>query len=136
MDGAMSNQVSVSPDAVEGYLENGDALINFSFDTLSCSAPFVLFAGDGSATLHTGSARTVGASANVKSLTTLLSEDVQRFVIVSDGARAATEFATCLGEAGIPHKLLLLAADCNADAFMDEEDSEAVAERLRQLGYI
>ena len=25
---------------------------------------------------------------------------------------------------------------CNADAFMDEEDSEAVAERLRQLGYI
>ena len=25
---------------------------------------------------------------------------------------------------------------CSADAFMDEEDSEAVAERLRQLGYI
>ncbi len=25
---------------------------------------------------------------------------------------------------------------CEADAFMDEEDSEAVAERLRQLGYI
>lgn len=28
------------------------------------------------------------------------------------------------------------AKSCEADAFMDEEDSEAVAERLRQLGYL
>ena len=28
------------------------------------------------------------------------------------------------------------ASTCEADAFMDEEDSEAVAERLRQLGYL
>ena len=27
-------------------------------------------------------------------------------------------------------------SSCEADAFMDEEDSEAVAERLRQLGYL
>jgi hypothetical protein len=32
--------------------------------------------------------------------------------------------------------LCTLTEDCGAEAFMDEEDAEAVAERLRQLGYL
>jgi hypothetical protein len=37
---------------------------------------------------------------------------------------------------GVRCLLCTLTEDCGAEAFMDEEDAEAVAERLRQLGYL
>lgn len=136
MDGAVTSQLTISPKALEDNLSSGDAVINFSFDTLTCDAQFVSFAENGQALLSFGAATPVGQTADSAALVSLLSDDVRRFVVVSDGGTAAVKFASSLAAAGIAHKLLLLAEDCNADAFMDEEDSEAVAERLRQLGYI
>ena len=63
--------------------------------------------------------------------------DVDRIVVVSDPAnQAATQALTALKDAGIAHMHCTLTTQCDADAFMDEEDAEAVAERLRQLGYL
>ena len=50
----------------------------------------------------------------------------------SDAAVLTRELCT----QGIPHLHCTLMNACDADAFMDEEDTEAVTERLRQLGYI
>lgn len=132
----MTSPVTISPDALDGCLDSGDALINFSFGSISASVPYVVFGEDGTASLHSGTAKPVGANVSVDSLNTLLGDEIQRFAVVSDGGSAAVEFAAKLEGAGVAHSLLLLAEDCTADAFMDEEDSEAVAERLRQLGYI
>lgn len=41
-----------------------------------------------------------------------------------------------LAAAGLPHLLCTLHDASVEDGFMDEADAEAVAERLRQLGYL
>jgi hypothetical protein len=63
--------------------------------------------------------------------------DFDRIVVVVE---SASEFGpTVLREltaCGVRCLLCTLTEDCGAEAFMDEEDAEAVAERLRQLGYL
>ena len=132
----MTTEVTAFADAVDGLVDCGDALINFSIEAIPCSVPFMTFAHDGSASLKSGAAMPVGNSADAGRAMSLLSDDIRRFVVISNGGSAAAEFAAQLAAAEVPHLLVLLTEDCTADAFMDEEDSEAVAERLRQLGYI
>ena len=59
MDGAVTSQLTISPKALEDNLSSGDAVINFSFDTLTCDAQFVSFAENGQALLSFGAATPV-----------------------------------------------------------------------------
>lgn len=63
--------------------------------------------------------------------------DADRIVVVADAHSAAGHSVVQqLTACGIRSLLCTLSEDCGADAFMDEEDAESVAERLRQLGYL
>ncbi len=63
--------------------------------------------------------------------------DADRIVVVADqNSPAGLQAIQELSSRGIRCLLCTLMEDCGANAFMDEEDAEAVAERLRQLGYL
>lgn len=57
-------------------------------------------------------------------------------VVVDESFSALDELTSLLGHSGLAHQVCMLQSSCDADAFMDEADTEAVTERLRQLGYI
>lgn len=125
----------ISADTVDAHLDSGDALINFSFELFPSSAPYVAFS-EGEPELKKGAATPVGNDAPAALVKKLLNENIRRFVVVSDGNDAAQNFVNDLNAAQVPHTVFNLSEDVSADSFMDEEDAEAVAERLRQLGYL
>ncbi len=129
----MSRQ-SITLDHLASFLQDGDALINCSTEAIAATVPAVSINSDGTARLINGPAYPVkgDATAAVQSLN---AEDVTRFVVVADGD-GGQQYVDALKAADYPFVLCELESSCGADAFMDEEDSEAVAERLRQLGYI
>ena len=132
-----TTQVYLTRDALADFAEPGDAIVNFASESIAASVPSISFSSDGSASLTQSAAHSVACDpVNVDSLRTLMSQGVDRIVVVSHGSAAGDAFARQLVVASLPHVVCLLEESCDADAFMDEEDSEAVAERLRQLGYI
>lgn len=72
------------------------------------------------------------------SVETLLNSPIsRRLVVVSAAANAeAASLARAIAETGVATLCCSVSSGCDAGDFMDEDDSEAVAERLRQLGYI
>lgn len=132
----MTTQTTVSVDALDSLIEDGDTLINLTSAALSCSVPFVECSQDGKVKIGTGQPTPVAQDVSAESIQALQTDAVKRFVIVSDGSQVARELSEQLTSAGIANSSIVLAEDCAADSFMDEDDSEAVAERLRQLGYI
>ncbi len=133
----MSTEVYLTRDALSEFAEPSDAVINFTAESIAGSVAAVAFGPDGTASLKQSAAYPVTCeNPNVGSLQSLVENGVVRFVIVSDGSQRGERFATQLRAANVPHVVCVLEESCDAEAFMDEEDSEAVAERLRQLGYI
>lgn len=134
----MTVQCTATAEAVTGVLLAGDVVLNLSHQPLKTTAD-TLFAADVSGRLQVvpvaGSVKWRAALA--ASLPQLLSAEVQRIVVVadedcSDAALVVRELAS----RRVPHAQCTLMNSCDADAFMDEEDTDAVTERLRQLGYI
>lgn len=132
----MTTQTTVTPESLLDVIEDGDVLINFTPNPLSCDLPFVSCSPDGEAQIATGQPSAVAGNINAVAVAALQSDQAERFVVLSDGSQQAREFADQLTAAGAATASFVLAEDCAADSFMDEGDSEAVAERLRQLGYI
>jgi hypothetical protein len=132
----MSTQTRISRDALHEFLDGGDVLVNFTSEAIAHAESTVSLSADGTAKLVTGTAYPVSAIADAKGIARLLTSGVGRFVVASDGQSNVAEFVTQLEARNISHVVCVLEEACDADAFMDEEDSEAVAERLRQLGYI
>lgn len=127
----MTSPSLLSADALHEQLQPGDVLINLTDQELACSVPFVTAAA-GQFRVDTGFLAPVVAP-TCDQLDTVCAS-AERLVIVSNDATCAlVEELTAAGQAV---HWLQLAADCGTDSFMDEADSEAVAERLRQLGYI
>ena len=134
----MTVQCTATAEAVTGVLLAGDVLLNLSHQPLNTTAD-TLFAVD-----INGKLQIVAVAASLKwrpalagSLPQLLSSEVQRIVVVADEDCSNVELLVReLATQRIPHLHCTLMNSCDADAFMDEEDTEAVTERLRQLGYI
>jgi hypothetical protein len=131
-------QCSTTPDAIASVLLAGDAVLNLSGKTLNAptNTPFVqesqgrLLVAHGP---HSVSWRPHLAPA----LRTLISQDISRIVVVgNDGQTEAAEAVAELSKQSVPISYCVLSDACQADDFMDEADAEAVAERLRQLGYL
>ncbi|HIE99612.1 MAG TPA: hypothetical protein EYG03_29980 [Planctomycetes bacterium] len=131
----MNIQTIVSIDTLTDFLKDGDALVNFTSEAIASLTPAVSISQDGTARLVNGPAYPVNAEVDAKAIIPLLA-DAGRLVVVTDGIDKSAEFVAQLSTQKVPHIVYVLEQICAADAFMDEEDSEAVAERLRQLGYI
>lgn len=135
---SMTTECSSTADAITGVLMAGDAVLNLSQHPLNTIAgtQFVVADEDQLAIRQTPSAVQwrYGMAGSLKKLRC---DAVERLVVVSeencsDAAMVTRELTTH----GIPHLHCTLMNACDEDSFMDEEDTEAVTERLRQLGYI
>lgn len=134
----MTVRCSSTPAAISGVLIAGDAVLNLSPQPLNCVAGtrYVHAKGDGLTVTDVPGAL-IWRPRLAGSLSSLPDADVTRIVVVSDeDDPQADDVLAAMDDAGIPHLHCTLASACEADAFMDDEDAEAVAERLRQLGYL
>ena len=122
-------------DSLNDVLQDGDALLNLTSEAIAAAVPAVSRNSDGTARLISGPAYPLGEPA-AETVSSLKNSDVQRFVVVADSREASTVWEDGLKSEGLSVAVYLLEESCQADAFMDQEDSEAVAERLRQLGYL
>lgn len=132
----MTAQTTISRDTLHDFVEVGDVLLNFTNEAIASSVEAVSCGADGTATLTTGTAYPVASRVSAKMLSSLLEAGLRRFVVISNGDNAAVQFAAELNELGLPCVCCVLEELCDAESFMDQNDSDAVAERLRQLGYI
>lgn len=134
----MTAECSSTADAITGVLLAGDAVLNLT------QQPLNTIAGTSYLTAHQDAFSVSRTPAHVEWNSRLLPALVQfqktginRIVVVSEeNCSDAAVLTRELNSKGIPHLHCSLVDACESDAFMDEEDAEAVTERLRQLGYI
>lgn len=138
----MTTACSSTANSIMEVLHGGDALLNLTSQVLNTSRE-VLHITRGRDGLQCGpaSATQPTAVAWQDSLATelgaLRSPEVTRIVVVSEEHHpTALQLVSELSRRQIPHLHCTLMDQCEADAFMDAEDTEAVTERLRQLGYL
>ena len=134
----MTTECSSTADAITGVLMAGDAVLNLSQQPLNTVAgTLFVVAHDGHVTFRDTPASVHWRLGMSRSLLQLQSPAVDRIVVISDETCNDAAIVTReLDTHGIPYLHCTLMSTCDSDAFMDEEDTEAVTERLRQLGYI
>lgn len=124
--------------SITEVLLGGDAVLNLTPQTLNVvhGTPFIGVA-DGQLCLSAKPAAIQWQQHLADSVRKLALPEIARVVIVTDATTAdAASVTGAFAASGIPHVLCVLQVACDAEAFMDEADAEAVAERLRQLGYL
>ena len=134
----MTAHCTSTADAITGVLLAGDVVLNLAQRPLNTVAG-TRFIDQADGTLRvTDCPVTVHWQSDFGAmLASLLDGEYSRIVVVSEpDCDRASEIVQELETQALPCIHCVLADDCEADAFMDEADSEAVAERLRQLGYI
>ncbi len=135
----MSTECTATPLAISELLLAGDLILNLSSEVLN-TLPGVMYLTEQDGQLRCS--KTTGQLVWQEGLTAELAgilpdHEINRVVVVcGPDSSVAEQAAAALSGANIRHLLVRLSADCDASAFMDEEDAEAVSERLRQLGYL
>ncbi len=123
-------------------LLGGDALLNLTSQVLNTSRGTVyltrgregLLFGPVAADVSTAVACQDSLAAE---LVALSAPEITRIVVISEEHNtAAQQLVSELSRRHVSHLHCVLMDQCEADAFMDAEDTEAVTERLRQLGYL
>lgn len=134
----MTLRCTATADAITGVLLAGDVVLNLSSQPLNTTADTRYVAEvSGRLQIGTTAASVRWTPAAGRRLEQLLSAEDLRLVVVSEENCCDAEFVLQeLSTRGVPHLHCMLMSSCDADAFMDEQDTEAVTERLRQLGYI
>lgn len=134
----MTNQCSSTANSITEVLLAGDAVLNLTRQPLNTIAGTRFVTAEGDVLLTgTAAAMVLWKHSMTPSLSRIVSGAVSRLVVVSEeDCSDASMIVRELEIKGIPHMHCVLMSTCDADAFMDEEDTEAVTERLRQLGYI
>ena len=134
----MTTECSSTADAITGVLLAGDAVLNLSPRPLNTIAGTLFVTAEEDHLSVSGTPDSVQWRCGMAgSLKKLRCDSVERIVVVSEeNCSDAAELTRELHTQGIPHLHCTLMNACDANAFMDEEDTEAVIERLRQLGYI
>lgn len=138
----MTTACSSTANSIMEVLHGGDALLNLTSQVLNTSRG-VLHITRGRDGLQCGPASATQPTAVecqdslATELGALRSPEVTRIVVVSEEHHpTALQLVSELSRRQIPHLHCTLMDQCEADAFMDAEDTEAVTERLRQLGYL
>ena len=134
----MTTECSSTADAITGVLLAGDIVLNLTQQSLNTIAGTLFVAVDNDELAISRTPSFVQWHFGLlQALHQLRSTSVNRIVVISeehcgDAAIVVRE----LSARGIHCLHCTLMNGCDSDAFMDEEDTEAVTERLRQLGYI
>lgn len=134
----MTVQCSTTPDSIASVLLAGDVVLNLSGRALNAPAetPYICESGGGLRVQH--QPHQIAWKPHFSpSMRGLISRDITRVVVVgNEGQADVSDVLHDLAKQSIPVAHCVLSDCCDADAFMDEADAEAVAERLRQLGYL
>ncbi len=134
----MTTECSSTANSITEVLLAGDAVLNLTQQPLNTIAGTMFVQAD-SGELHcqTSSAHVIWNHSLLFALPQLVAGRVSRLVVVSEEGCSDAEFIVReLTSRNVPHLHCSLMNACEADSFMDEQDAEAVTERLRQLGYI
>lgn len=138
----MTTACSSTANSIMEVLHGGDALLNLTSQSLNTSSG-VLCITRGGNRLQCGPVSASESTAVewrdslAAELGALCRPEVTRIVVVSEEhSLVAQQLVSELSRRQIPHLHCTLMDQCEADAFMDAEDTEAVTERLRQLGYL
>lgn len=134
----MTTECSSTAESITSVLMAGDAVLNLSQQPLNTVAGTLFVAACENRLSISRTPSTVNWRPGMsRSLHQLQSATVDRIVVVSEeNCSDAAVVMRELNSHGIPHLHCTLMHACDAEAYMDEEDTEAVTERLRQLGYI
>lgn len=144
MTSATTAECSSTAGSITEVLLGGDLILNLSGRTLATghAARYLQFnpaaeVPDRSLQITKEPCSIAWTPALAACLSSLSALDADRIVVVAESqSEAGPGVVQQLTACGIRCLLCTLSDDCGADAFMDEEDAEAVAERLRQLGYL
>jgi len=134
----MMTACSSTANSITEVILGGDALLNLTQQTLNTTQGTLYVTGSGD-TLSCGTVpgNVTWRDSMGASLASLHGSEISRIVVVSEEhCSDAKRLVSELIRQNIPYLHCTLMALCEADAFMDEEDTEAVTERLRQLGYL
>lgn len=134
----MTSDCSTTANAISEVLLAGDVVLNLTQQPLNTiSGTLFVHADAGQLLARQSAASIIWQHSYLFSLWNIVSGRVSRLVIVSDEDCSDADFiARELVARNIPNLHCSLMNACESDAFMDEQDAEAVTERLRQLGYI
>ena len=134
----MTSACSSTANSITEILFAGDAVLNLTQQPLNAVAGtlFLKLAGD-QLVCQAVPTSIVWDHSLLFQLRRMVSGQITRLVIVAEENCSDAEFiARELGAAQVSHICCTLMSSCDVDDFMDEQDAEAVTERLRQLGYI
>jgi hypothetical protein len=134
----MTTQCSSTANSITEVLLAGDAVLNLTQQPLNAITGTRFLTIEGDAFRCVPYPSSVSWHSRLASSLKQLDEfDVSRIVVVSDEHSGdAEQVLQELTSRQIAHVHCVLINACDEDAFMDEDDAEAVAERLRQLGYL
>lgn len=134
----MTTECSSTADAITGVLMAGDAVLNLSQQPLNAIAGTLFVSSVKNQLSVSRTPTTVQWKPGMAdALRKLCCDTVERIVVVSEeNCSDAAVLIRELGDSRLPYLHCTLMNTCDEDSFMDAEDTEAVTERLRQLGYI
>lgn len=134
----MATECVTTANTITEVLLAGDAVLNLTQQPLNTIAGTMFVAADqDSVSLFNRPCGFRWSMKAAQGIGTLISDSALRIVVVSEeGCCDADRLVRDLIAQRIPHLHCILMNPCDADDYMDEQDAEAVSERLRQLGYL
>ena len=134
----MATECVTTANSITEVLLAGDAVLNLTQQPLNIIAGTMFVSSDqNSASLMTCPCGFRWSLKAAQEIGTLISDTTLRIVVVSEeDCCDADRLVRDLVAQRIPHLHCTLMNPCDADDYMDEQDAEAVSERLRQLGYL
>jgi hypothetical protein len=134
----MATECVTTANSITEVLLAGDAVLNLTQQPLNTIAGTMFVSSDQNAASLVN--RPCSFRWSVKAaqeIGRLISDSAIRIVVVSEeDCCDANRLVRELVAQRIPHLHCTLMNPCDADDFMDEQDAEAVSERLKQLGYL
>ena len=134
----MATDCITTANSITEVLRAGDAVLNLTQQPLNTIAGTMFVSSDqNTASLVNRPCSFRWSVQAPQEIGTLISDSALRIVVVSEeDCYDADRLTRELVAQRIPHLHCTLMNPCDADDFMDEQDAEAVSERLRQLGYL
>lgn len=134
----MATECVTTANSITEVLLAGDAVLNLTQQPLNTIAGTMFVSSDqNAASLVNRPCSFRWSLKAAQEIGTLISDTALRIVVVSEeDCCDAERLVRDLVAQRISHLHCTLMNPCDADDYMDEQDAEAVSERLRQLGYL
>ena len=134
----MATECVTTANSITEVLLAGDAVLNLTQQPLNTIAGTMFVSSEQNfVSLENHPCWFRWSPQRVQEIGGLISDAAFRIVVVSEEECCDAELLVReLAAQRVPHLHCTLMNPCDADDYMDEQDAEAVSERLRQLGYL